>query len=57
MKPNEILKAEIAQELGLWDKIEKSGWKSLSSKESGRIGGILSGKKKAQKRKENSQSS
>lgn len=38
---NDILKYEIATELGLDEKIEKNGWKALTAKESGRIGGIL----------------
>ncbi len=37
----DIMKFEIAKELGLEDKIENGGWKSLTSKESGKIGGIL----------------
>jgi len=37
----EDLKMEIAEELGLAPKIRKYGWSSLSSAESGRIGGIL----------------
>lgn len=43
---NDILKYEIAKELGLSDKIEKYGWKSLTSRESGRIGGIIHKRKK-----------
>jgi len=35
------MKYEIAEELGLLDKIIESGWKSLSAKETGRIGGII----------------
>ncbi|WP_340162568.1 small, acid-soluble spore protein, alpha/beta type [Thermoclostridium caenicola] len=46
MKKDEQLKLEIAKELGLYDKIMAHGWKSLSPKETGRIGGILSRKKK-----------
>ncbi|NLI38081.1 MAG: small, acid-soluble spore protein, alpha/beta type [Clostridiaceae bacterium] len=46
MKKDEQLKLEIAKELGLYDKIKEHGWKSLSPKETGRIGGILSRKKK-----------
>ena len=38
-------KWEIALELGLFDKVVESGWKSLTSRESGRIGGILSSRK------------
>jgi len=37
----DIMKYEIAAELGLIDKISDGGWKSLTAKESGRIGGIL----------------
>ena len=43
---DDILKYEIAQELGLSDKIKEGGWKSLTSKESGRIGGIMAKRKK-----------
>lgn len=42
------MKLEIAKELGLYDKIMEFGWKSLSPKETGRIGGMLSRKKKSQ---------
>lgn len=45
-KKDEILKLEIAKELGLLEKIQQGGWKSLTSKETGRIGGMLSRKKK-----------
>lgn len=40
------MKYEIAEELGLLDKVLKDGWKSLSSKETGRIGGLMTKKKK-----------
>jgi len=43
---NDIMKYEIAEELGLLDKVNTTGWKSLTSKESGRIGGILARRKK-----------
>ena len=35
------MKYEIANEIGVFDKVITSGWGSLSSKESGKIGGIL----------------
>ena len=35
------LKYEIAEELGLLDKVKEEGWKSLTSKETGRIGGLM----------------
>lgn len=46
------LKMEIAEELGLKEKIEKEGWKSLTSRESGAMGGKMSGKLKKNKAKE-----
>ena len=46
MTPEDILKLEIAQELGLDEKVKKKGWKSLTSKESGKIGGIMSARMK-----------
>lgn len=39
-------KYEVAEELGLLDKVLEEGWRSLSSKETGRIGGIISKKGK-----------
>ncbi len=42
----EKLKYEIAEELGLLDRVMKDGWRSLSSKETGRIGGMMTKKKK-----------
>lgn len=47
-KPNgvlsarDIMKMEIAQELGIWDKVQESGWESLNNAECGRVGGIMS---------------
>ena len=43
---DEKLKYEIAEELGLLDKVMEEGWKSLSSKETGKIGGLMTKKKK-----------
>lgn len=40
--PMDLLKLEIATELGLADKITSGGWGELTSAESGRIGGIIS---------------
>ncbi|MCI8583811.1 MAG: small, acid-soluble spore protein, alpha/beta type [Dorea sp.] len=44
--PEEKLKYEIAEELGLLDKVLNEGWKSLSSKETGRIGGLITKKRR-----------
>jgi len=49
MKPEEVLKFEIATELGLGDKVIQSGWRSLSAKESGRIGGLITKRKREMK--------
>ena len=49
---NDIMKVEIAEELGLTDKIKATGWKSLTAKESGRIGGLMTKRKKEAKQTE-----
>ena len=41
LTPEESLKYEIADELGLLDKVLENGWKQLSAKETGRIGGLV----------------
>lgn len=50
MTDEEKMKYEIADELGLLDKVMESGWKSLSSKETGRIGGLITKKKRMEKK-------
>ena len=40
------LKYEIAKEIGLGEKVAKFGWKSLTSKESGKIGGMMAARRK-----------
>ena len=40
------LKYEIAGELGILDRVLKDGWKSLSAKETGRIGGLMTRRRK-----------
>ncbi|MCL2855837.1 MAG: alpha/beta-type small acid-soluble spore protein [Defluviitaleaceae bacterium] len=46
MKKSDRLKYEIAQELGLLDKIEEGGWKTLTARESGKIGGLMAKRRK-----------
>lgn len=48
LTPEEQTKYEIARELGILDKVLESGWKSLSAKETGRIGGMMARKKPKQ---------
>ena len=52
LTPEEELKYEIAEELGLLDKVLADGWKALSSKETGRIGGLMTKRKKEKLKKQ-----
>lgn len=51
-EPDETLKYEVADELGLLDKVIDSGWKQLSAREAGRIGGIIGGMRKNEQKNE-----
>ena len=42
----EKMKYEVAEELGLLDKGLKEGWRSLTSKETGKIGGLVTKKRR-----------
>ena len=42
----DILKYEIAEELGLMDKVSQVGWGGLTAKETGKIGGIMTSRAK-----------
>lgn len=44
----DTVKYEIADELGLLDKVVEHGWKQLSAKEAGRIGGVLGSRNRAE---------
>ena len=41
MSPLELLKLEVAAELGLAEKVSSEGWGNLTARETGRIGGLL----------------
>lgn len=43
----EKIKYEIAEELGLEQKVNKYGWSGLTAEETGRIGGIMTKRKKS----------
>jgi small acid-soluble spore protein F (minor alpha/beta-type SASP) len=45
----EEMKYEIAAELGLEEKVDKLGWSGLTAEETGRIGGIMTKRKKDMK--------
>lgn len=51
VKPEEMAKYEIAKELGLFDKVMKEGWGALSAKETGKIGGMVTKRRKNLKEK------
>lgn len=46
LKPEDKIKFEIATELGLADKVIAGGWRCLTAKESGRIGGLITKRKR-----------
>lgn len=45
-KMREKIKYEIADELGLCNKVDKVGWSGLTAEETGRIGGMMTKRKK-----------
>lgn len=55
LPPKERMKWEIAEEIGVMDKVKQGGWKSLSARETGKIGGLLTSRMKAQKKKKDSE--
>ena len=54
-KIREKMKYEIAEELGLSDKVKREGWGGLSAEETGRIGGLMTKRKKALKMPSNNE--
>ena len=50
LAPEEELKYEIARELGLLDKVVEQGWKALTAKETGRIGGLMTRRRREEKK-------
>lgn len=48
-------KYEIASELGLLDKVLSNGWGALTAKETGRIGGLITVRKKKIKKMQEQQ--
>lgn len=48
----EKMKYEIAEELGLLDRVMEEGWKNLTAKETGRIGGLVTKRKKQLQKQE-----
>lgn len=46
LSPDDRMKYEIAEELGLLEKVKEEGWKALSAKDTGRIGGLMTKRKR-----------
>lgn len=47
--PEELVKYEMAKELGLYDQVIEKGWGSLSARQTGKIGGMIAGKLRKKK--------
>ncbi|HCW53072.1 MAG TPA: benzoate transporter [Clostridium sp.] len=54
-KAREKMKYEIAEELGLSEKVKREGWGGLSAEETGRIGGLMTKRKKLLKMPSNNE--
>ena len=46
LEKKEQEKWEIALELGLFDQVVQKGWKSLTARQSGKVGGIMAARHK-----------
>ena len=38
----DLLKIEIATEIGIWEQVQNEGWESLSNAVCGKVGGLMS---------------
>ena len=47
LTPEDAMKYEIANELGLGEKLFEVGWGGLTAEETGRIGGLITRKKRS----------
>lgn len=50
LDPLEPLKMEIAAELGLLGQAQEHGWHSLSAKDAGRIGGLMTQRRRKEEK-------
>ncbi len=51
LTPDEKMKFEIAAELGVFERVMTDGWGGLTARETGRIGGLMTSRKKAEKKR------
>lgn len=47
LTPEDAMKYEVANELGLGEKLSQVGWGGLTAEETGRIGGLITRKKRS----------
>ncbi len=52
LSPDDRLKYEIAEELGLLETVKEHGWKALTAKDTGRIGGMMTRRRRERKETE-----
>lgn len=52
LSKNDLLKMEIAREIGIWDQVEQVGWDSLSNAVCGKVGGMMSKRLQEEKKTE-----
>ena len=48
----DLIKYEMAKELGLYPQVIQKGWGSLSARQTGKIGGMIAGKRRGEKSRE-----
>ena len=51
LTPDEKMKFEIAAELGVFERVMTDGWGGLTAREPGRIGGLMTSRKKAEQKR------
>jgi len=51
LTPDDHIKLDIAEELGLLEQVRQHGWGSLTAKETGRIGGMVTRRKQLERMK------
>jgi len=42
LSERDLMKIEIAKEIGVWEEVQRDGWGSLSNAVCGKIGGLVS---------------
>ncbi len=50
LSEKDLLKIEIAKELGIWEQVQAEGWGALTNEACGRIGGLVHKRLKEQRK-------